>query len=138
MKHPEVLVRVVVDHDRSEHVGDYHQWVTIDQPGWRMVVDRLCRSRGTRRWEAKNATKWVCNNSRCPAWGIVSDRASVRLLNQTTTLSDHKMHVVLGWAESPVTRDVQPDVFTRTTATEMPVHPGWTTAPPSRRSEETS
>lgn len=59
---PDVLVRIVVDHDD----GDYHEWVTN---GDRVRADRL--GRANRRMWSPNWTKWMCNG--CPAWALVSD-----------------------------------------------------------------
>lgn len=69
---PEVLVRVVIDHDKNLR---YHQWVTI---GHRLSVNRLAVPNP--RIAPHNASKWFCNNSRCPAWGIVRDRHAEQAL----------------------------------------------------------
>lgn len=74
----EVTVRVVVGH---QHVGDtpgYHEWVSEGR------FKGNSRGRRNPRVTFARWTKWICNNTNCHAWAVVSDAAIQRLIDEAT------------------------------------------------------
>lgn len=67
MSTEDVRVRVITPHQHMGDIPDYHEWI-YDRP---IKCDR--NGRPTPRIWSANWQEWICNNTDCPAFALVSN-----------------------------------------------------------------
>lgn len=59
----------------------FHDWITLDE---RVRADRNGRPNPNMSWRG-NWVKWLCNNTDCTAWALVSDAAGLLAIEEAET-----------------------------------------------------